>query len=95
MLLQEWVELGCNTQPDRECSCQPDRFVLVLEVEIELRRKMRMFAGELHLERIMDTCLTLFGEALRRGSFIENSVTDNDGIIQGSEVNGIRIEAFW
>ncbi|GJW76521.1 hypothetical protein Tco_0138203 [Tanacetum coccineum] len=46
MLLWEWVEVGCNTQPNRECSCRPDQFVLDLEVENELRRKMRMFEGE-------------------------------------------------
>nr|GEZ64914.1 hypothetical protein [Tanacetum cinerariifolium] len=46
MLLQEWVEVSFNTQPNRECSCQPGRFVLNLEVEIELKRRMKMFKGE-------------------------------------------------
>ncbi|GJT30184.1 hypothetical protein Tco_0910459 [Tanacetum coccineum] len=42
----EWVEVGHNIQGDQECSCQPGRFVLDLGVEIELRRKMRMFEGD-------------------------------------------------
>ncbi|GJX89041.1 hypothetical protein Tco_0341055 [Tanacetum coccineum] len=77
-------------------------------VEIELRRKMRMFEGEdgfpfskielhfseLHLERITDNCLTLFGGVLGRGSFIENGITDNEGIIQGSQIDKIWVDAF-
>nr|GFA78120.1 hypothetical protein [Tanacetum cinerariifolium] len=37
----------------------------------------------------------LFGRALGRGSFIANGITNNEEIIQRSEVDVIGIDAFW
>ncbi|GJR61818.1 hypothetical protein Tco_1503980 [Tanacetum coccineum] len=50
---------------------------------------------KLHLKRIMNKHLTLFGEAFGRGSFIEDGVTDKDWMIQRSVIDRIWVDALW
>ncbi|GJY79904.1 hypothetical protein Tco_0492655 [Tanacetum coccineum] len=47
------------------------------------------------LIRIGNNCLTLNGAVFGRGSFIENGITNHIGIIQGSQIDGIRIDVIW
>nr|GEX17887.1 hypothetical protein [Tanacetum cinerariifolium] len=56
--------------------------------------EIELHLSELHFKWIMNNHLTLLDEAFRRGSFIENDVTDKDKIIQRSEIHRIWIDAF-
>ncbi|GJW65469.1 zf-CCHC domain-containing protein [Tanacetum coccineum] len=76
----------------RAQSCQLGQLFLdhEIEIEIEMRRKMRVLEDD--ASSLQPRTFLLIP---RRGSFIEDGVTNKDGVIQKGVIDRIRIDAFW
>ncbi|GJS56251.1 hypothetical protein Tco_0629613 [Tanacetum coccineum] len=80
--------------PNLPTFCATNEFACVCEQDGLPFSEFEIHFTELHLKRITNNHLTLFGEEFGKGSFIENGVMDKDGVIQGSVIDGIRIDSF-
>ncbi|GJT22122.1 hypothetical protein Tco_0892059 [Tanacetum coccineum] len=76
----------------RAQSCQLGQLFLdhEIEIEIEMRRKMRVLEDD--ASSLQPRTFLLIP---RRGSFIEDGVMNKDGVIQRGVIDRIRIDAFW